>query len=176
MGVLKKESAREISVRKFAPGREILHFACHGLVDQSYGNLFGALALTPGPAGAADAADDGYLTLAEIYALRLKGCELAILSACDTNYGPDQQGEGTWSLSRGFLVAGARRVVASNWLVDDEAAASLVSVFCGALVKAQQDHPLDYAEALHAAKRWVRSQEKWQSPYFWGSFVLVGPN
>ena len=31
---------------------------------------------------------------------------------------------------RGFLVAGWRRVVTSNWLVDDEAAASLIYCFC----------------------------------------------
>ena len=34
----------------------------------------------------------------------------------------------------------------------------------------------DYAQALHDAKRWVRQQEKWESPYYWGTFVLMGPN
>lgn len=175
-GVLQKANAREASVRMYAPGRKYLHFACHGLVDQSYGNLFGALALTPGPAGSSDSADDGFLTLAEIYELNLRGTELSILSACDTNYGPNQKGEGVWSLSRGFLVAGSKRVIASNWLVDDEAGASLVSVFCSELVKEKPDVSLDYASKLQAAKRWVRKQEKWQSPYYWGTFVLVGPN
>jgi len=33
-----------------------------------------------------------------------------------------------------------------------------------------------YAEALHQAKRWVRSHEQWKSPYYWGTFVLLGPN
>jgi CHAT domain-containing protein len=146
------------------------------LVDESYGNLFGALALTPGP-DPGDPANDGFLTLAEIYELHLDDCELAILSACDTNYGPLQQGEGVWALSRGFLVAGSRRVVASNWLVDDEAAASLISVFCTYVARAEkQGKPVDYAEALQKAKRWVRRQEKWSSPYYWGTFVLVGPN
>jgi CHAT domain-containing protein len=175
-GALQKASARESSVRKYAPGRKYLHFACHGLVDQSHGNLFGALALTPGPRGSADPADDGFLTLAEIYELNLRGTELSILSACDTNYGPNQKGEGSWSLSRGFLVAGSKRVIASNWLVDDEAGASLVSVFCSELVKEKPDESLDYAAKLQAAKRWVRNQEKWRSPYYWGTFVLVGPN
>jgi len=64
------------------------------------------------------------------------------------NCGREQRGEGVWSLSRGFLAAGARRVVASNWLVDDEAAASLVSVFCGAVAKREHDGALDYAESL----------------------------
>ena len=58
-----------------------------------------------------DAADDGFLTLAEIYQLDLRRCELAILSACETNFGPQQQGEGVWAISRGFLVAGSRRQV-----------------------------------------------------------------
>jgi len=68
-------------------------------------------------------------------------------------------------------------VVASNWLVDDEAAASLVSYFCGGLALAEKEATRpDYARALHEAKRWVRRQEKWQSPYYWGTFVHVGPN
>ena len=33
----------------------------------------------------------------------------------------------------------------------------------------------DYALALHKAKKWVRGQHKWQSPFYWGTFVLVGP-
>jgi hypothetical protein len=89
--------------------------------------LTSVLALTPGPPGSPPA-NDGFLTLAEIYELDLKGCELAILSACQTNFGPEQRGEGVVALSRGFLAAGARRVLASNWLVDDEAAASLKGV------------------------------------------------
>src|SRR5262249_2819275 len=136
-GQLQRDKATEAIVRFNVAGRKIIHLACHGLTDQAYGNFFGALALTPGPRekGSANPLDDGFLTLPEIYELNLKGCELAILSACETNYGPQQQGEGTWALSRGFLVAGARRVVASNWLVDDEAAANLVGAYCNGLAE-----------------------------------------
>jgi CHAT domain-containing protein len=173
---LSQATATERGVRYWSPGRRFLHLACHGLTDQKYGNFFGALALTPGPRGSDDPADDGFLTLPEIYELNLKGCELAILSACQTNYGPQQKGEGTWALSRGFLVAGARRVVASNWLVDDEAAASLVSRFCGGLAQAEKaGKTVDYAGSLQEAKRWIRKQDKWRSPYYWASLVLVGP-
>ncbi len=172
---LKGDQATKAAVLSQGMGRRILHLACHGLVDQGYGNLFGALALTPG-SHPDDSADDGFLTVAEIYGLRLTDCELTILSACDTNVGPEQRGEGVWALSRGFLVAGARRVVASNWLVDDEAAASLVSVFCNHLAIAEKEgKPPDYAQALHAAKLWVRQEEKWRQPYYWGTFVLLGP-
>jgi tetratricopeptide (TPR) repeat protein/CHAT domain-containing protein len=157
--------------------RQVVHLACHGLADQSYGNFFGALALTPGMQANTTPTDDGFLTLAEIYELNLQGCELAILSACETNYGPQQQGEGVWALSRGFLVAGARRVVASNWLVDDEAAACLVSYFSAGVAQSEKARgQAEYGRALHEAKRWTRQQDKWRSPYYWGTFVLVGPN
>src|SRR5688572_32163989 len=51
------------------------------------------------------------------------GCDLAVLSACRTAFGAPREGEGVFTLSRGFLVAGARRVVASLWLVSDPASA-----------------------------------------------------
>ncbi len=173
---LLRENSTEANFRRLAPGKGMIHVACHGLVDQSqsHGNLFGALALTP--ANSRSAADDGFLTLAEINQLNLRGCNLAILSACETNIGPQQEGEGVWALSRGFLVAGSQRVMASNWLVDDEAGASLVSLFCSVLAKQDTEkHAVDYAEALHQARRSLRKQEKWQSPYYWGGFVLLGP-
>ena len=177
VAALRRDLATEHNVRGNLSDRRVLHFACHGLADQAYGNFFGCLALTPGARAATNPSDDGFLTLPEIYELNLKGCELAILSACQTNYGPQQKGEGVWALSRGFLVAGARRVVASNWLVDDEAAASLISVFCSGIAKAEANgESPDYAAALQRAKRWVRKQPKWASPYYWGTFVLVGPN
>ncbi len=172
--------ATEGRFRQQVPGRRLVHVACHGLVDQRWGNLFGWLALTPGPDEPVDPADDGFLTLAETYELDLAGCELAILSACDTNVGPHQRGEGTWALSRGFLVAGARRVVASNWRVDDQATASLISYFCAGLaIDQDRGRPADYAARLHDAKRWVRRNDQhpqWRSPYYWAPFVLAGPD
>ncbi len=175
-GRLVGETATEAGLRYWAPGRRVVHLACHGLVDQRFGNYFGALALSPGPKAATDPADDGLLNLSEISELNLKGCELVVLSACETNLGPRQQGDGTWALSRGFLVAGSRRVVASNWLVDDEAAASLVYYFCAGLAQAEKaGKPVDHAAALQAAKRLVRQQDRWKSPYYWASLVLIGP-
>ena len=173
---LEGSQATKANVSSQIEGRRLVHLACHGLVDQAYGNFFGALALAPGRQ-VDDLVDDGFLILAEIYRLNLNRCELAILSACETNFGPQQRGEGVWAISRGFLVAGSRRVVASNWLVDDEAAASLVSYFCGGIARAEKSAvPPDYAGSLQKAKQWVRQQEKWATPYYWGTFVLVGPN
>jgi CHAT domain-containing protein len=66
---------------------------------------------------------------------------------------------------------------ASNWLVDDEAATTLIANFCARLADAEkQAATADYAEALRQANRRIRRQEGWESPFFWGAFVLVGPN
>jgi CHAT domain-containing protein len=168
------DSATEGNLRRAIAGRELVHLACHGMSDDALGNLFGALALAPGRE-AGDPEDDGLLTLAEIYELDLDACELAILSACVTNYGPQNQGEGTWSLSRGFLVAGARRVVASNWVVDDEAGASLISYFCSLIAQSRErGETPDYAKCLQDAKQWIRKQQKWTNPFYWATFSLVG--
>ena len=175
VGQLMGADATERGVRYYISGRRIVHFACHGLVDQSHGNLFGALAITPGKNADRDPADDGFLYLAEIYELDLKGAELVILSACQTNYGPQQRGEGAWALSRGFLVAGSRRVLASNWLLDDEAAAQLIYFFSHYLFEGEKAGTADYARALRDAKLAIRQQEKWRSPYYWATMVLVGP-
>jgi CHAT domain-containing protein len=175
--ILKDKLATERMVRENVAGRRIVHLACHGLVDQNFANFFGALALTPGDGQEVDPTNDGFLSLPEIYELDLTHCELAILSACQTNYGPQQHGEGIWALTRGFIVAGSRRVVASNWLVDDKAAASIISSYCGLI--AQQVHAgqtPDYSAALRDAKRWARRQTRWNNPYYWATFVLVGPN
>ncbi len=94
--------ATEAKTREALAGKEIVHLACHGLVEPSFGNLFGALALTPSSRASVDPADDGFLTLAETFELDLKSCELAILSACETNLGPQQNGDGIWALSPAF--------------------------------------------------------------------------
>jgi len=171
---LTADQATEGKLRTLARQREIVHLACHGMADANYGNFFGCLAVAAG--NPRDPNDDGILYSSEIRGLPLAGCELAILSACETNYGPHQTGEGVWNLSRAFLVAGARRIIASNWVVDDRAGATLVSYFAAELAKAGTDASArDYAKALQRAKRQVRNQEKWKHPFYWSSLVLVGP-
>lgn len=174
---LRREWATERNVRGNVAGRRVVHFATHGLADQAWGNLFGGLALTPGPE-ADDPNDDGFLTLGEIYGLDLKGCELVVLSACDTNVGPEQRGEGIHGLARGFLVAGARRVVATQWEVADEATAHLMTIFATYCMEDQKaGRAPDYAAALQKAKRWMRTQREhpeWHEPYYWAPFVLIG--
>ena len=172
---LVQEAATEAKVREGVRGRSLIHFACHGLADDAYGNLFGALAFTPVDAG--DPSDDGFLTVAEMFNLDLSGCELAILSACDTNIGPNQRGEGTWSMCRGMLTSGARRVITTDWQVADEASAHLVYALVYYLHESEVGE-WDYAASLRDARLSIRQHEDnvyWHHPYFWAPFVLMGP-
>ena len=53
--------------------------------------------------------DDGLLTAEEVAWLNLEGCELVVLSACQTGLGRAKSGEGLMSLRRSFRQAGATR-------------------------------------------------------------------
>jgi CHAT domain-containing protein len=173
--VLQGAAARESAVRKQIAGKRYLHFATHGLVDQEQGELFAALALAPPPPGAPTGDDDGLLQLFEVYDLRLDA-DLAVLSACGSNAGRVVAGEGIFALSRGFLIAGARRVVASQWPVDDESTAELVGELFRRVAGADNSGGnLDAARALRDAKlRLRRSKSGWAHPFFWAPFVITG--
>jgi CHAT domain-containing protein len=118
--------------------------------------------------------DDGFLQLFEIYELPLD-CELAVLSACSSNTGRVVAGEGVFALSRGFLVAGARRVVASQWAVDDDSTAELIGgLFKTVAASERAGGRPDVALALRDAKRKIRRTSKWADPFYWAPFILTG--
>jgi CHAT domain-containing protein len=113
--------------------------------------------------------ENGFLQLNDIYNLRLSA-ELTVLSACDTGLGKDIRGEGLMGLTRGFMFAGSRSVVASLWKVDDRATAVLMSHFYEAMLQ----KGLPPAAALRWAKEELRKEPAWQAPFFWAGFVLQG--
>jgi CHAT domain-containing protein len=161
--VLRGAAATEPAVRAALPGKRYLHLAVHGVVDEGRGDLLAALALTRKD-------DDGLLQLFEIYDLALD-CDIAVLSACSTQAGTAVGGEGVFALSRGFLARGARRVVASQWEVDDASTATLMSSFFESLAQAPAQ---DVAARLAAAKKKVRSGPATAAPFYWAPFVLSG--
>jgi CHAT domain-containing protein/tetratricopeptide (TPR) repeat protein len=168
------KDATEKSVVAAMRGKQVIHIAAHGFADDRFGNLFGALALTP-PSKVTSSDDDGFLSLHEIYQLPLESCELAVLSACQTNVGPQQPLESGVTLANGFLAAGARRVVASHWSVDDLSTAQLMETFFQELTTTyDRDHVIAAAEALKAARMRVRNDPRWGSPFYWGPFVVMG--
>jgi CHAT domain-containing protein len=157
--------------RKMAMSQElsqyrIIHFSTHGLLDSRRPELSGLVLSLVDEAGKPQ---EGFLRLKEIYDLRLNA-DLVVLSACQTGLGKDIRGEGLIGLTRGFMYAGTPRVVASLWQVDDAATAALMKRFYRGVLQEQ----LPPAAALRAAQLEMLRKNQWQSPYYWGAFVLQG--
>lgn len=144
----------------------IIHFATHGFADLNHPELSGIVLSLVDAKGQPQ---DGYLRLHEIYNLNLPA-DLVVLSACQTGIGKQIKGEGLIALTRGFTYAGAARVVASLWKVDDEATRDLMEEF----YKQMFINKLKPAAALRKAQINLSHQSQWRSPYYWAGFVLQG--
>jgi CHAT domain-containing protein len=144
----------------------IVHFATHGVLDNERPSLSGlVLSLVDRSGGR----QDGYLRLSDIYNMRLDA-DLVVLSACQTALGKEVRGEGLIGLTRAFMYAGAPRVVASLWQVNDLATAELMKHFYAGMLQ----RGLRPAAALRAAQLRMAEDRRWSSPYFWAGFVLEG--
>lgn len=173
--LLLAEGATEEAARRHIKGKRVLHFATHGLVDQTHDNLFGAIAFTVPEESDPVSYNDGFLSLHEIHALNLRGTELAVLSACQTNVGPDQPLEAGSTMARAFLASGVRRVVCSHWSVNDQSTAELMTQFFEEIEKEPDLQCVNYAAALKKAKVALRKQSQWSGARHWAPFVLIGP-
>jgi len=143
-----------------------VHFATHGYLDSDRPDLSAVVLSLVDEQGNPQ---DGFLRAREIYNLNLPA-ELVVLSACQTGLGKEIKGEGLVGLTRGFMYAGARRVVVSLWNVNDKATAELMQRFYRKMLKDKQSP----AASLRSAQIEMWQQKQWQSPYYWAPFVLQG--
>jgi CHAT domain-containing protein/tetratricopeptide (TPR) repeat protein len=141
----------------------ILHFATHGVLNSRHPELSGLVLSLVDEAGNAQ---DGFFRLHEVYNLKLNA-ELVVLSGCRTALGREIKGEGLIGLTRGFMYAGAARVMASLWSIDDRATADLMKRLYEAML-GQKQPP---AAALRAAQI---EMAKTKAPYFWAAFTIQG--
>ncbi|MDF5731786.1 MAG: CHAT domain-containing protein [Rhizonema sp. PD38] len=143
---------------------QIVHFATHGCVSVK-NPQFSKLVLSQFDEKGEKI--DGNLNLNAIYNLKLP-VELVTLSACKTGLGKNVQGEGLVGLTRGFMYAGAKRVVVSLWSVNDLTTASLMHIF---YQKMLQEHQNPVA-AMRAAQLDMWNSGK--APYYWAAFTIQG--
>jgi len=144
----------------------IVHFATHGLLNNSRPELSGIVLSLFDESGRRQ---DGFLRLNDIYNLDLQ-TDLVVLSACQTALGKEARGEGLISLTRGFMYAGAPRVVASLWRINDGSTADLMKFFYEAMF----EQKLPPAAALRSAQLKMLQNKKWHSPHHWAAFVIQG--
>ena len=159
-------ATRERAMSAEVARARIVHFATHARVDDEAPELSGiVLSLVDGSGHQAD----GILRLDDVYRLRLSA-DLVVLSGCQTALGKDVRGEGLIGLTRGFMFAGAPRVISSLWTVDDAATAALMARFYHGV----QSEGLSPAAALRAAQIDISRETRWRSPYYWSAFQLYG--
>lgn len=143
-----------------------VHFATHGVLDSRRPELSKLVLSLYDEKGKTQ---DGFLRLNDIYNLRLDA-DLVVLSACQTALGQEIRGEGLIGLTRGFMYAGAARVVASLWSVEDRATAELMESFYRGMLR----QGLSPAAALRRAQLEMARTPGWESPYYWAGFSLQG--
>lgn len=146
-----------------------VHFATHGLLNSKHPSLSGVVLSLIDAEGRPQ--DEGFLRLGHVEELNLPA-ELVVLSACRTALGGEVRGEGLVGLTRGFMRAGASRVVASLWKADDNATAELMRLFYEGMLR--ERHPLPPSAALKAAQEQMWRKYRDRSPYFWAAFVMQG--
>lgn len=140
----------------------VLHVAAHAVVDEMVPRR-SAVLLT----GGGD--DDGLLQVNEIANLSLNA-DLVVLATCRSQVGRLIRGEGLLSLSRAFMHAGARSVMATLWDVPDRETSTLMRRFYERLAEGR---PPD--EALRTAQlAAIAAGGRSASPSAWAGFVLTG--
>jgi CHAT domain-containing protein/tetratricopeptide (TPR) repeat protein len=159
-------ASRAIATNPELANYKIIHFATHGLLNNVNPELSGVVFSLVDEQGADS---NGFLRLNDIFNLNLPA-ELVVLSACETGLGKDVKGEGLVGLTRGFMYAGAKRVVVSLWSVKDTATAELMKKFYRQML-AKGLHPV---AALRAAQLEMWKTQQWKAPYYWAAFVVQG--
>lgn len=152
---------------------DVLHFACHGGFDAE-SPLESRIELAPGDGEGAEQPD---FTVENVLGLELKAT-LVSLSACESGLSKIYPGEELVGLTRSFLYAGTPSLLVSLWSVHDRSTGLLMERFYGALLDASLESDAgtrtSKAEALRVAQSSVRSNDQFDHPFHWSSFVLVG--
>lgn len=145
---------------------KIVHFATHGIVNSRLPELSSIVLSLFDENGKSR---EGLLRLNDVYNLQLSA-DLVVMSACETALGKEINGEGIVGLTRGFMFAGAKSVMASLWKVDDRATADLMGEFYRKMLK----EGLSPAAALRASQIAMIRQKSTANPYYWAAFTIQG--
>ncbi len=148
------DEATSDRLREAAATSRVLHVATHGQFRRDQPSL-SSIRLA-----------DGWMNVYDVYELDVRA-ELVTLAACESGVAEVTGGDEMLGLLRGFLFAGAPRLLASQWRVHDEATA----LFMEALYRAHREER-SWERAVRVAIATVRARHP--HPYYWAPFFLVG--
>ncbi len=161
--------ASETRARRECGNYRYVHFATHGLLDES-NPMYSGVAFSP-TAAARDPEGDWLLQTHEIFGMKLHA-DLVTLSACQTGLGKLTRGEGLVGMTRAFMFAGTPSALVSLWSVDDNATAVFMVDFYRRLRAGT-----DKATALMETRRMMLTHPDhphYRDPFYWAAFVLQG--
>ena len=163
-------NAREDRVKNEAGQYNFLHFATHGLLNNST-PLYSQILLAQNEAQQ----EDGLLEAWEILNLKLNA-DLVVLSACDTALGKVEKGEGMIGLTWALFVAGVPNTVVSQWTVDSASTTELMIQFHKKLKSLLSDSTsrTPIPDALRAAALNLLKTDEYRHPFYWAPFVVIG--
>jgi CHAT domain-containing protein len=156
--VLQYQQATKKSFMNAAGNYKILHIYSHAVADSTTKEpqLF---------------MQDSAISLYELQLIQNPAVQLIFLSACETNAGKQQRGEGVYSLARGFAAAGIPSTIATLWKADNEAMYSISEMFHQFIQTGiAKDEALQQARIQYIKKGFKENQ----LPFYWASSVLIG--
>jgi CHAT domain-containing protein len=143
----------------------VIHFATH-IVTAPGDHSSGLIALSLDGKGAM-----GFIGPAEIAAYTLTP-SLVVLNGCHSGQGDALPGAGLMGLTRAWIGAGARSVLATQWDIPDEAGARIMVEFYRTLRAWPERGP---AFALQQAQsEFMKSRPSANTPQVWGAYFLLG--
>jgi CHAT domain-containing protein len=166
--ILKRGDATEARTKAGMGGAEVVHFATHGLLDDR-NPMYSRLALGRGDG----TRDDGWLEAWEVAGLNI-AADLVVLSACDTARGRVGGGEGVIGIAWSFFVAGARATVATEWKISSASTSKFMIAFHESLQSETRKRSFRKAHALREAQLEFLRSQRYQHPFYWAPFILIG--
>jgi len=159
-----RDATRENVRQALAEKPAVVHFATHVLAARNPGEN-ARIALSVRGKGGPD-----LLGPAEIAGWDASA-GLIVLSGCGSGVAKARPGAGLMGLTRAWLMAGARAVVATQWQTPDDVGI-FFRRFCGRL---RSSRDLDPAGALQAAQVETIQSRDWRSrPAFWAAYFALG--
>ncbi|XP_048587998.1 tetratricopeptide repeat protein 28 isoform X2 [Nematostella vectensis] len=162
--LMEERATKNAILAKLKEGVGIVHIASHGNART------GKILVAPGPRPHDEIAPskDFLLTMEEIYSCQINA-RLVVLCCCHSGTG-EIRAEGVMGLTRAFLAAGARSVLATLWQISDEATLYFMKRFYRHLVSGRTAS----ASLQQTIRDTIADKDKYSHPYYWGAFILVG--
>jgi CHAT domain-containing protein len=153
--------ASKQSLKSWTGDYNLIHLSVHGMFGVN-NPLLSYLELHPAQS------EDGHLTAAEMFGLKLPENSLVVLSACDTGRVEATHANEVLGMMRGLLFAGASTLVLSSWQVDAKSTAVWMETFYR---EARTKPPSEAAQLALVA---VKEQPAFKHPFYWAPFLVTG--